>query len=101
MIQLRDNMKLKRNEDQRMHVSVLLRSGNRVIKGSREWDGLGRNRRGGGEEGRIRYGRRWKRCIEIQEIEQRCVAMGDRELWVATRKSQMPGNQEPPRTPRE
>ena len=32
-----------------------------------------------------------------QEIEQRCVATRDRELFVATRKSQMPGNQEHPR----
>ena len=53
----------------------------------------------GGEEGGIRYGRRWRRCTEGQEIEQRCVAMGDGELGVATRKSQMPGKQEPPRTP--
>ena len=29
-----------------------------------------------------------------QEIEQRCVATRDGELFVATRKSQMPGNQE-------
>ena len=48
---------------------------------------------------RISYGRRWRRCTEGQEIEQRCVAMGDGELGVATRKSQMPGKQEPPRTP--
>jgi hypothetical protein len=44
------------------------------------------------------YGRRWGRCTKGQEIEQRCVAMGDGELVVATRKSQMPGKQEPPRT---
>ena len=60
---------------------------------------------GGKEEGegkrreRIRYGRRWSRCTEGQEIEQRCVAMGDGALGVATRKSQMPGKQEPPRIP--
>jgi hypothetical protein len=60
---------------------------------------------GGGEEGegkkrrRSRYGKRWRRCTEGQEIEQRCVSMGDEELGVATRKSQMPGKQEPPRTP--
>jgi hypothetical protein len=42
----------------------------------------------------------WRRCTESQEIEQRCVAIGDGELGVATRKSQMPGKQEPPRTPR-
>jgi hypothetical protein len=48
--------------------------------------------------GRIRYGRRWGWYAEGQEIEQRCVAMGDGELGVATRKSHMPGKQEPPRT---
>jgi hypothetical protein len=32
-------------------------------------------------------------------FQQRYVAMGDGELGVATRKSQMPGKQEPPRTP--
>jgi hypothetical protein len=34
------------------------------------------------------------RCTEGQEIEQRCVALGDGKLEVATRKSQMPGKQE-------
>jgi hypothetical protein len=38
------------------------------------------------------------RCTKGQEIEQRCVKLGDRELRVATRKSQMPGMQETPRT---
>jgi hypothetical protein len=55
-----------------------------------------RRRRKGG---RIRTGRRGRRCTEGQEIEQRCVAMGDGELGEATRKSQMPGKQETPRTP--
>jgi hypothetical protein len=32
-----------------------------------------------------------------QEIEQRCIAMGNEELGLATRNSQMPGKQEPPR----
>ena len=56
--------------------------------------GEGKNR------GRIRYGRRWRRCTESQIIEQRYVAMRDGDLGVATRKSQMPGKKEPPRTPR-
>ena len=43
-------------------------------------------------------GDRERRYTEDQEIEQRCVAMGDGELGVATRKSQMPGKQEAPRT---
>ena len=95
-----NHMKLKRKEDQRVDASVLLRMGNNTIKGSRGWEELGRKREGGGGRGRIRYGKRWRRCTEGQEIEQRCVAMGDGELGVATRKSQMPGKQEPPRTPR-
>jgi hypothetical protein len=49
-IQLMDHMKLKRKEDQGMNVSVLLRRGNKIIKGSRGWEGLGRMRRGGGEK---------------------------------------------------
>ena len=61
---------------------------------------------GGREEGkekrrgRIRYDRRWRRCTVGQEIKQRCVAIGHGELGVATRKSQMPGKEEPPRTPK-
>ena len=58
----------------------------------------GREEGEGNKRGRIKYGRRWRRCTEGQEIEQRCVAMGDGELGVATRKSQMPGTQEIPRT---
>jgi hypothetical protein len=78
---------------------VLLRKGNKIIKGTRRWEGLGRKRRWGREKkGRIRFGRRW-RCAEGQEIEQKYVTMGDRELGVATRKSPMPGKQEPPRNP--
>jgi len=62
---------------------------------------LGGREEGEGERrGRIRYGRRWGRCTEGQKIKHRCVAMGDGELGLAIRKSQMPGKQEPPRTPR-
>ena len=43
-------MKLKRKEDQRVDASVLLRRGNKIIKGSRGWEGLGRKRRGGGDK---------------------------------------------------
>jgi hypothetical protein len=45
----------------------------------------------------VRDGRRLGRITEGQEFEWRCVAVGDRELGVATRKSQMAGNQEVPR----
>ena len=57
---------------------------------------------GGIEEGRVKRGvkiRYGRRCMEGQEFEQRYVAIGDGELGAATRKSQMPGEQEPPRTP--
>jgi hypothetical protein len=69
-----------------------------MIKGSRGWEGLGRKRSGRGraeESGMGEDGR------EDQETEQRCVAMGDKELGVAKRKFQMPGKQELPRTPQE
>jgi hypothetical protein len=46
--------------------------------------------------GRIRYERRQGWYTEGQEFEQRCVAMGDRELEEATSKSQMPGKPETP-----
>jgi hypothetical protein len=100
MMQLTDHMMLKGKEDQIVDPSVLPQRGNKIIK---EVEGL--RDMGGREEGegkkrkRIRYGRRWRRCTEGQEIEQRCVAMGEGELGVATRKSQMPGKQEPPRKP--
>ena len=51
-VQLMDHMKLKRKEDQRVTVSVMLRRGNKIIKESRGWEELGRKRRGGGEIGK-------------------------------------------------
>jgi hypothetical protein len=48
-IQLTDHMKLKRKEDQSMDTSVLCSMGNKIIKESRGWEGLGKKRRG--EEG--------------------------------------------------
>jgi hypothetical protein len=50
MIQLTGHMKLKRKEDQRVDASVLLSSGNKIIKGSKGWEGLERKRRRGEEE---------------------------------------------------
>jgi hypothetical protein len=50
MIQLTDHMKLKKKENQRVDALVLLRRGNKIIKGSRGWERLGRKRRGGGEK---------------------------------------------------
>ena len=45
-----DHMKLKWKKEHRVDASVLLRRGNKIIKGSRGWEGLGRKRRGGGEK---------------------------------------------------
>ena len=43
-------------------------------------------------------GRDWGRNTEGQEIEQRCIAEGVGGLGVFTRKFQIPGKQEAPRT---
>ena len=48
-IQFTDHMKLKK-EDQSVDASVLLRRGNKIIKGSRGWEGLGRKRGVEGEK---------------------------------------------------
>ena len=50
MIQLMDHMKLKRKEDQRVDASVLLRMGNKIIKGNSRWEGHGRKRGGAGRK---------------------------------------------------
>jgi hypothetical protein len=52
MIQLTDHMKLKRKENQRVDASDLLRRGNKIMKGSRGWGGLGRKKKGGGKRGK-------------------------------------------------
>ena len=52
MIQLTDHMKFKRKENQRVNASVLLRRGNKIIKGSSGWEGLGRKRKEGGRKRR-------------------------------------------------
>ena len=49
----------------------------------------------------MKYRRSWARYTEGKEIEQKCVAMRDGELGGATRESQMPRKQEPPRYPLE
>jgi hypothetical protein len=48
--------------------------------------------------GRIRCSRRQVRSTEGQEIEWKCITVGDVEPGVVTRKSQMPVTQEVPRT---
>jgi len=100
MTQLTDHMKVKKKEDQSVDASVLLRRGIKINTGGRGRDGLMKKRKVGEEKrgGRIRCGRRWEKCTEGQEIEQRCVAMDDGKLGVVNRKSQIPGKQEAPRT---
>jgi hypothetical protein len=53
-IQLIGYMKLKRKEDQRVHICVLHRRRNKIIMQSKIWERIGRNRRGGagGKEGK-------------------------------------------------
>ena len=48
MIQLMYQIKLTRNEHQRVDALVLLRRGNKIIIGSRDLEGFGRKRRGEG-----------------------------------------------------
>ena len=67
------------------------------IKGGRDLGGGEEGEENRGLRGRIRYGKRQERSTESQEIEQKYVAVGDGELGVATRKSQMPEKQEVPR----
>jgi hypothetical protein len=94
-------VKLKRREDQRVDASVLHRRENKIIKGSRGWEELGRKRRGGGEkEGKNQIWEMKEMCRGSGNG-RRCVAMGGGKLGVAIRKSQMPGKQEPSRTPRD
>jgi len=80
-------MKLKNMEDQSVDASILLRRENNIIMGGTEEGGGG---------GTIRYRKRQKRS---PEIEQKHIAVVDGELEVFTRKSQMLGKQEAPRTP--
>jgi hypothetical protein len=77
---LTEYMQLKKKEDQRVDGSVLFRRGNKIIKEGRGREEPGSKRGEEGENvGQIRCGRRWGRSIECQEIEWRCVAVGDGE----------------------
>jgi hypothetical protein len=58
-------MKLKKKEDQSVDASVLLRSRNKLVMGSREKEGPKRERGGGKKKWvRIRCSRRWGRSTE-------------------------------------
>jgi hypothetical protein len=64
-IHLMGFMMLKRKKDQRVNASVILRRGNKIIKGSRECEGrralCGREEGEGRKRGRISYRRKWNR----------------------------------------
>ena len=47
---------------------------------------------------RIRYERRWKICTEVRKLNRGVWQLGTGNCFLAKRKSQMPGNQEHPRT---
>ena len=59
---------------------------------------MGGRKEGKEKGGGLKYRRRWGKSTEGQEFERSCVAVGDGELGIATRKSQMPRKQEAPRT---
>lgn len=68
---------------------------NNTLKEGGMWEGEQTGREKGD---RIRCGRREGRNTEDMGIEQNYVAVGDGELGIVIRKSQMPLNQEVPRT---
>ena len=55
---------------------------------------MGGRKEGKEKGGGLKYRRRWGRSTETQEFERSCVAVGEGELGIATRKSQMLGTQE-------
>ena len=84
-------------QDGSVTTSVLHRRGNKIIMGGRGRKELGREKAQGQKKGaKVRYGRSEGECTEGQDFEQSCVALGNGELGVATRKSWMPGNQMAP-----
>jgi hypothetical protein len=88
MRQLTDHRKLKKKEDQSVNASILLRRWNKIIMEGRVRKGTRRER---GKGSRLRYGKTQERSTESQEIEQKYEAVGDGELEVTTRKSQITG----------
>ena len=70
-----------------MDATVLLRRGKKIISGDRGRKESGRERsRGGKTGGWFRYRRRWGEKYRGQGLERRCVAVGNGDLGVATRK---------------
>ena len=99
MTQLTDHMKPKKERKLHQSVGATVQSKeNQLWEVKREGEDLGGREEGEGKGGSSDMGGDGERSTEGQEFESRCVAVGDGELGVATRKSQMPGTQEVPRT---
>jgi hypothetical protein len=77
--QFTNHTKLKKKENQSVDASVLLRRGSKINMRSRGREGRSLEEKSKGrEKGRMtRCGRRHRRSTESQEIEQKCVAVGD------------------------
>jgi hypothetical protein len=89
----------ERRSHERVDSTLLLNWGKRIISWKYRERGIWEGERSGREkEGQFRYGRRQGRSTEGQEFESSCIAVWEGELRVATRKYQMPGTQEVPRT---
>jgi hypothetical protein len=89
-------MKLRKKKDQSVEASELLRRGNKIVTGRRgTWEEEKRER---GKRGRIRYWRRLDDIQRVSKVNRGVRQLGNGELGVATRKSQMPGKQKAPRT---
>jgi hypothetical protein len=67
MIKLTDHMKFKKKEDQSVDASILLRRGNKIIRGgrSREGPGMEEKSRGSIRYGKIRYRREVQRVTKL------------------------------------
>lgn len=84
-IKLTDHMKYKKKENQSVDVSDLLTMVNKIIMGGRGRNDSGRE--GEKEERKGWHDQLWKetrigRSIDGQEIEQKCVTVGDGELGI-------------------
>jgi hypothetical protein len=64
MIQLTDHVKVKKKEDQSVDVSILLRRGNKIIRGDIGRGAYRREKRIGKKGNKIMYGKRQSRSIE-------------------------------------
>jgi hypothetical protein len=95
-MQLIGLMKLKKKEDQSVDASVLLRRGNKIIIGDREWELFGR-KRGGEEEKRRGQDQVWEEMGKMhrgsRNLTEVCSNGGSQQKVPDTRKAR--GSQDP------